>query len=1057
MAISFGIPTALSIAGTLTISSLSSGMLKVTAGVVSVGSAGTDYVLPGAVTTSGLTMATARLLGRTTASTGAIEEITVTSNLTLSAGSLTVASTLTSINSITSAALSALTLGTGTFGTSVTFASATGIPTFATGAVFTGGVSGVTTLAASGVASVGRTLSVNRAIDSWSGSYSVVQVGANAAMWSGNSGSSDSYLTSGTYYNGTNYIATTTAAAQRINLGAAKILFGFAPGVALAGDTQTFTDVLSLSATGANLSATTTSTNSTTGSLLIGNGSAATNVGIGGGNIFAGGTINSGGNIVATGTISAPLNTGSERFGAGASITAADYSVAVGNSASIATGNHYSVAVGRAATVTAGNVVLVGANSSADGQYGVGIGYAVTSHGTGISIGGFSAASDGSIAIGYQRSTLVNGDISMGMGNGAHEVYLGAGKAAAAGYTTRINGTGNNAASGTGGILYLAGGKGVDGAGVGGSVVIQTARSGASATLVDSLTVSAAGNTTLAGNLTVSGTGTSSFASNVSIVGTNGFLTIDRTGASGPAIIWNNTGSGWGVTRVTASGTYSQRNAGDVEMFGTTSGTISTGAFSVGFTTSGTSTTAAAVLAKSLGLTENFYGYFASIGSTNSGSQVFSLDTASATGSAMSFKNSGTIYAYFGAGKYAISNSFSQASIALTTSGATNLYLGTNGTAGFTMDGTTQAVTLASNLTVSGTGDTTIAGALKVNAASGGATAYVQANEVTSAPSAVFRLWAPNASGSTSRNWQIGINQSVAGDFVLSRSTTTGGTSSTAVLSFNSSSDANFASTTSGTSTTAAAVLAKSLGLTENLYVGGTANITGTLRGSTGLTLQGGSTGPTTVYQTGTSGGITNTMGASGIFYVDQAADGTVMRSRGSAVGYEVGLTSSLGYVGTYSAHPFVIEAGGVTALTVTNTSLNAAFASTTEATTVSLASLTSSGGASITKSLIVGKGLGLGVTNTVTSGGTLTLASGSTFIQALTGSAAHTVQLPAANLMGAGIAVSFTIKSRSSGTVTVLPAGTDSIDGNTSYALPGSSNNSLTISSDGVSTWYIV
>lgn len=43
----------------------------------------------GAVTGSGLTMATARLLGRTTASTGAIEEITVGTGLTLSAGSLT--------------------------------------------------------------------------------------------------------------------------------------------------------------------------------------------------------------------------------------------------------------------------------------------------------------------------------------------------------------------------------------------------------------------------------------------------------------------------------------------------------------------------------------------------------------------------------------------------------------------------------------------------------------------------------------------------------------------------------------------------------------------------------------------------------------------------------------------------------------------------------------------------------------------------------------------------------------------------------------------------------
>jgi hypothetical protein len=42
----------------------------------------------GAVTASGLTQATARLLGRTTASTGAIEELTVGSNLTLSAGSI---------------------------------------------------------------------------------------------------------------------------------------------------------------------------------------------------------------------------------------------------------------------------------------------------------------------------------------------------------------------------------------------------------------------------------------------------------------------------------------------------------------------------------------------------------------------------------------------------------------------------------------------------------------------------------------------------------------------------------------------------------------------------------------------------------------------------------------------------------------------------------------------------------------------------------------------------------------------------------------------------------
>ena len=54
----------------------------------SAASAGTDYVAPGAATSSGLTMATARLVGRTTASTGALEEITVGSGLALSSGTL---------------------------------------------------------------------------------------------------------------------------------------------------------------------------------------------------------------------------------------------------------------------------------------------------------------------------------------------------------------------------------------------------------------------------------------------------------------------------------------------------------------------------------------------------------------------------------------------------------------------------------------------------------------------------------------------------------------------------------------------------------------------------------------------------------------------------------------------------------------------------------------------------------------------------------------------------------------------------------------------------------
>lgn len=48
------------------------------------------YAASGAATSSGLTMATSRLLGRTTASTGAIEEITVGNGLSLSSGNLAV-------------------------------------------------------------------------------------------------------------------------------------------------------------------------------------------------------------------------------------------------------------------------------------------------------------------------------------------------------------------------------------------------------------------------------------------------------------------------------------------------------------------------------------------------------------------------------------------------------------------------------------------------------------------------------------------------------------------------------------------------------------------------------------------------------------------------------------------------------------------------------------------------------------------------------------------------------------------------------------------------------
>ena len=59
------------------------------------GGAWTALVLAGSITTCGLTQKTARILGRTTAGTGAIEEITIGSGLALAAGSLAASGLLT--------------------------------------------------------------------------------------------------------------------------------------------------------------------------------------------------------------------------------------------------------------------------------------------------------------------------------------------------------------------------------------------------------------------------------------------------------------------------------------------------------------------------------------------------------------------------------------------------------------------------------------------------------------------------------------------------------------------------------------------------------------------------------------------------------------------------------------------------------------------------------------------------------------------------------------------------------------------------------------------------
>jgi hypothetical protein len=86
-------------------SALATGILKstTTTGALTIAVAATDYVAPSAyASANGLTMATARLLGRTTASTGAAEEITVGTGLSLVTGTLSSTATSASLSNDTS-------------------------------------------------------------------------------------------------------------------------------------------------------------------------------------------------------------------------------------------------------------------------------------------------------------------------------------------------------------------------------------------------------------------------------------------------------------------------------------------------------------------------------------------------------------------------------------------------------------------------------------------------------------------------------------------------------------------------------------------------------------------------------------------------------------------------------------------------------------------------------------------------------------------------------------------------------------------------------------------
>lgn len=103
--------------------------------------------------------------------------------------------------------------------------------------------------------------------------------------------------------------------------------------------------------------------------------------------------------------------------------------------------------------------------------------------------------------------------------------------------------------------------------------------------------------------------------------------------------------------------------------------------------------------------------------------------------------------------------------------------------------------------------------------------------------------------------------------------------------------------------------------------------------------------------------------------------------------------------------------------------------------------------------------GQGWGATSTATAGGTTTLSvsssASSTVVQRFTGTNTQSVQLPAANALGSNIGIVYVIINASTNSLFILRAGSDTIEGGTSYTL--TTGNRIVLVSDGSSTWSIV
>jgi hypothetical protein len=241
-----------------------------------------------------------------------------------------------------------------------------------------------------------------------------------------------------------------------------------------------------------------------------------------------------------------------------------------------------------------------------------------------------------------------------------------------------------------------------------------------------------------------------------------------------------------------------------------------------------------------------------------------------------------------------------------------------------------QKLTVSGSLTVSGTVNS-IAGTTSFGNA-------IQAKGSGSYASLGSSVFLDQLTSAISRLGVAGADASTNGTFTL-RSYRSDATNAVNLIDASTTAIDFRGVTTSGTSTTAAAILGKSMGLTENLIVGGNIVVP-----QSPSKIDFGGTGANVLRANGAELQIGNTNGSSTGFnlkVIDQNSMAFQLQITGGSVFFD----SAAGNIN--------FRPGVATALTLAATSLNATFASTTEATTGGAGSLTTAGGIYAAKKII--------------------------------------------------------------------------------------------------------